>query len=270
MLFKLIRQAILSPLPTVLGGLRFWRQHRVRIRRARVLCQCADGLRVRRGRDWKLRSDHVYRRAASGLRELVAVELVPELTPVEGNAETDCANVAHRTLWRAQEPIRALAAGLAVIASALAVATAIILLVGCAISPNLRGRLFPRDLAAGRPWFASSAAFGVPGTGLGPASDKDLFFHTAAVADPYVEIDLGAEHVIRSLLVENRADCCKERALPLDVRILKGGTWQLVAERRSPFSTWQYDIAPVRARKIRFQRPGTECFHLKRISVYGQ
>jgi hypothetical protein len=265
MLFKLIRQAMLSPLPTVLGGLRYWRQHRVRIRRARVLCQCADGLRVRRGRDWKLRSDRVYRRAASGLRELV-----PEIAPIEGDAEADWANVARGTLWRAQEPLRALAAGLAVIASALAAATAIILLVGCAISPNLRGRLFPRDLAAGKPWLASSTAYGLPGSGVGPSSDKDLFFHTAAVADPFVEIDLGAEHVIRSLLVENRADCCKERALPLDVRILKGGTWQLVAERRSPFSTWQYDIAPVRAQKIRFQRPGTECFHLKRISVYGQ
>jgi hypothetical protein len=266
MLFKLIRQAILSPLPTVLGGLRFWREYRARIRRARVLCQCADGLRLRRVRDWKPRSDRVYRRAASGLRELVPVELAP----VEGDAETDWANVAHCTLRQARKPIRALTAGLAVIASALALATAIVLLVGCAISPNLRGRMFPRDLAAGRPWFVNSTALGVPGSGRGPASDKDVFFHSGGGADPYVEIDLGAEHVIRSLLVQNRTDCCKERALPLDVRVLKGNTWQLVAERRSPFSSWEYDIAPVRAQKIRFQRPGTDFFHLKRISVYGQ
>jgi hypothetical protein len=261
MSFQLIRQALLSPLPTVLGGLRFWRQHRARIQRARVLCQCADGLRVHRVRDWRLRSDRVYRRAAGGLRELV---------PVEGKSETDWANVAHRTLGRAQEPLRALAAGLAVMASALAVATAIVLLLGCAVSPNLRGRLFPRDLAAGRPWIASSTAFDLPRTGFGPTSDKAHFFHTGASTDPYVEIDLGSEHVIRGVLVENRTDCCKERALPLDVRVLKGDTWQLVAERRSPFSTWKYDIAPVRAQKIRFQRPGNDYFHLKRISVYGQ
>jgi hypothetical protein len=266
MLFRLIRQAIQSPLPTVRDGLRFWRQHRARFRRARLLCQCADGLRIRRVRDWKLRSDRVYRRATSGLRELVPVELVP----VNVGAETDWANAAHCTLTRAQEPIRALAAGLAVLATTLAMAVAIVLLFGCMISANLRGRLFPRDLAAGRPWLVSSTAFGQPGSGFGPTSNKELFFHSAGAADPYVEIDLGDEHVIRSLLVENRADCCKERALPLDVRVLKGNTWQLVAERRSPFSTWKYDIAPVRAQKIRFQRPGTEYFHLKRISVYGQ
>ena len=266
MWFKLIRQAILSPLPTVLAGLRFWRKNRVRIGRARVLCQCADGLRLRRVCAWELRSDRVYRRAASGLRELIPVELAP----VAGDPETDWANVAHRTLTQATEPIRALAAGLVVMASALAVATAIVLLVGSAISPNLRGRLFPRDLAAGRPWIASSTTLDFPSTGFGPASDEKHFFHTAAALDPYVEIDLGGEHVIRSLLVENRTDCCKERALPLDVKVLKGDTWELVAERRSPFSTWQYDIAPVRAQKIRFQRPGTDYFHLKRISVYGQ
>ncbi len=266
MSFKLIRQAILSPLPTVLGGLRFWRKNRLRLRRAQVLCQCADGLRVRRVRAWTLRSDRVYRRAANGLRELVALELVP----VEGDAETDCADAAHRALTRAQEPLRALTAGLAVLASALAVVTAVVLLLGSAISPDLRGRLFPRDLAAGRPWIASSTILDFPRTGLGPASDKEHFFHTAASPDPYVEIDLGDEHVIRGLLVENRDGCCKERALPLDVKVLRGDTWQLVAERRSPFSTWKYDIAPVRAQKIRFQRPGTDYFHLKRISVYGQ
>jgi hypothetical protein len=261
MLFKLIRQALRSPLQVVLAGLRFWRQNRTRIRRARVLCQCADGLRLRRVRDWKLRSDRVYRRAASGLKTLVAVE---------GDTEMDWANAAHRRLTQATEPIRALTAALFVIASAFAATTAMVLLVGCAVSPNLRGRLFPRDLAAGMPWLVTSTAFGLPGSGFGPTTDKELFFHTAGISDPYVEIDLGAEHVIRSLLVENRADCCKERALPLDVKVLKGDTWQLVAERRAPFSTWKYDIAPVRARKIRFQRPGPECFHLKRISVYGQ
>jgi hypothetical protein len=261
MWLKRIRQAIQSPLPTVFSGLRFWRENGARIRRARVLCQCADGLRVRRVRDWELRSDRVYRRAASRLRELA---------PLASAAERDWANVAHRTLLLATEPIRALVAGLAVIASAAAVATAVVVLVGCAVSTDLRARLFPRDLAAGRPWFASSTTLDFPSTGFGPASDNEHFFHTAASLDPYVEIDLGAEHVIRGVLVENRAGCCKERALPLDVRVLQGNTWQLVAERRSPFSTWKYDIDPVRAQKIRFQRPGSDFFHLKRISVYGQ
>jgi len=261
MWFKPLRQALLSPLPIILKGLRFWRSHRLRIRRARVLCECADGLRLRRVPAWELRSRRVYRRAAGELRELA---------PFDSGAESDWGDIAHRTLARAQEPIRALAAGLAVIASAVAFVAAIVLILGCAVSPNLRGRLFPRDLAEGKPWIASSTAFGLPASGLGPASEGPMFFHTAVVQDPFVEIDLGAEHVIRSIEVENRADCCKERALPLDVKVLKGDTWQLVAERRAWFSTWNYDITPVSAQKIRFQRTGTDLFHLKRISVYGQ
>ena len=261
MWFKSLRQAIQSPLPTVIDGLRFWRNHRSSIRRARVLCQCADGLRLRRVPAWQIRSGRIYRRAAGGLRELA---------PFENATEAEWAEIAHRTLAHVQEPIRALAAGLVVIVSALAVVAAIVLTVGCAISPNLRGRLFPSDLAAGKPWISSSTSLGFPASGVGPSSESPFFFHSAVVNDPYVEIDLGAEHTIRSLEVENRVDCCKERALPLDVKVLKDGTWQLVAERRAWFSTWNYDITPVRAQKIRFVRPGSDLFHLKRISVYGQ
>ena len=32
----------------------------------------------------------------------------------------------------------------------------------------------------------------------------------------------------------------------------------------------QAEITPVRAQKIRFERPSSDVFHLKRISVYGQ
>jgi len=261
MWFKLLRQALLAPTSTVLGGLRFWRQHRARLRRASLLCQCADGLRLRRMPHWEVRSGRLYRRVASGLRELV---------PAEGNAEADASELAHSTLLRAEEPIRALFAGFTVIASALAAATAIVLLVGCLFSPSLKGRLFPRDLAAGKPWVTNSTAYGLPASGFGPSSNEHLFFHSGVVNNPYVDVDLGAEYTIRSIEVENRSDCCKERALPLDVKVLVGETWQLVAERRAYFSTWSYDITPVRAQKIRFERPGTDLFHLKRISVYGQ
>jgi hypothetical protein len=261
MLYKILRQALLAPTSTVLGGLRFWYRHRTPLRRARLLCQCADGLRVRRVHSWDVRSGRLYRRVARGLRELV---------PFHDDVGADWSEIAHSTLKLAHAPIRALAAGLAVIASALAVATVLVVLVGCALSPNLKGRLFPRDLAAGKPWVTNSTAYGLPSSGFGPSSSEHLFFHTGIINNPHVDIDLGAEHTIRSIEVENRPDCCKERALPLDVKVLVGETWQLVAERRSYFSTWSYDITPVRAQMIRFERPGNDVFHLKRISVYGQ
>ncbi len=261
MWFKLLRKALRSPKSMVTGGLRFWLANRTPLRRARLLCQWADGLRLRRVSGWEARSGRIYRRAAFELRGF---------GPLEGDTTADWAEVAHRTMTRAREPMRELAAGLAVLVGALATIAAVVLGVGCAVSPDLRGRLFPRDLAAGKAWVASSSAFGVPASGFGPSSNEQLFFHTGAVTNPYVDIDLGAEHTLRSIEVENRSDCCKERALPLDVKVLKGGTWQLVAERRAYFSTWSYDITPVRAQKIRVERPGTDFFHLKRISVYGQ
>jgi len=258
---KLFRQALLSPISTTIAGYGFWRQYHRRIRHAQMLCQSADGLRLHCARNWQSRSVRLYRRAARGLQGLAEFE---------PDAVEDWARTASRTLTRAKQPIQALAASLAVCAGALAVTASILVLVGCFFSTHLRSRLFPHDLAAGKPWTVSSTESGHPDRGNTPSSESNLFFHTAFVDSPYVEIDLGADHVIRSLLVENRTDCCGERALPLDVKILEGDAWRLVAERRSPFSTWRYDIDPVRARKIRFQRPGSDYFHLKRISVYGQ
>jgi hypothetical protein len=146
----------------------------------------------------------------------------------------------------------------------------LVVLTGSAPSPGFRARLFPRDLAAGRPWDAGTGDLGLPASGVGPASDGPLFFHTREVQNPALEIDLGGEHVTRSVLVENRADCCQERALPLNVEIWTGNAWRLIAQRHAAFKVWKYDVGPVRASKIRFRHPGFNYLHLKRISVYGQ
>jgi len=243
------------------GGFRFWRQHGARVRRARALCQCGDGLRLRRPRDWQARSLRLYRRSVQTLGDLAGA-------PVEG--AQDPALSARQALRNAGGIYRASLAGLVRLAILLAAATLLVLLAGSAISSGFRARLFPRDLAAGRPWNASSGDFGMPANGIGQAGDEHVFFHTKVEHNPWVEIDLGDEHVIRSVLVENRTDCCQERALPLNVEIWDGGAWQLIAQRRAAFKVWKYDIGPVRARKIRFLHPGTSCFHLKRISVFGQ
>jgi hypothetical protein len=192
------------------------------------------------------------------------------LSQMESNTEVDWADLAHRTLAQVQAPYRTTVAGLFVIACELAVATTLVLILGCAISPNVRSRLFPQDLAAGKPWTVSNTDFGLPDHGNGPATKDSHFFHTASVDSPYVEIDLGEEHVIRSVRIENRADCCQVRALPLNVEIFDGKAWQLIAQRRAAFSTWTYDVDPVRTQRVRIRRPGTNFFHLKRISIYGQ
>ena len=261
MLTRHIRKVLRSPFPAIAGGFRFWWRHGARVRRARVLCQCADGLRLRRVRGWEQRSLRLYRRIPRMLGDFAG--------PQEEDTQ-DPAFAARRALRCASQPYRALVAGLARLAFMLAAAALLATISVASLSPGFRARLFPRDLAAGRPWVAGSAEQGLPASGIGPSSDGPLFFHTAVVPNPSVEIDLGDEHVIRSVLVENRADCCQERALPLNVEVLVGDAWQLIAQRRAAFSVWKYDVGPVRARRIRFLHPGTNYLHLKRISVYGQ
>ena len=261
MLTHHLRQALRSPLPALAGGFRFWWQQGARIRRARALCQCGDGLRLRRPPGWERRSLRLYRQSVHLLADLAGTS--------EGIAE-DPALAARRALRRATVPYRACLAGLVRWAVLLATATLLLLLAGSALSAGFRARLFPRDLAAGRPWDAGTGDLGLPANGVGPQSDGPLFFHTRLVQNPALAIDLGGEHVIRSVLVENRADCCQERALPLNVEIWNGSAWQLIAQRRAAFNVWKYDVGPVRASKIRFRHPGTDYFHLKRVSVYGQ
>jgi hypothetical protein len=260
MMTPLLHQVLRSPIQSVIEGFRLWRLHGVHIRRARKLCQYADGIQLRRVRGWEERSLRLYRRAAAGLLEFVEPE---------HNAGAHGAQADHHLLSRIQRPYRAFATGLVVLAGALAVTIAVVLLVGSALSPSLRSRLFPHDLAAGKPWHASSADFGLPGNGLGPSSKDEVFFHTADENNPFVEIDLGAKHTVRNVLVENRPTF-RERALPLNVEIFDGAAWQLVAQRRAAFSTWKYDIGPVQTQRVRFLRPGSGCFHLKRVSIYGQ
>jgi hypothetical protein len=261
MLTRHLRHALRSPLPSIADGYRHFRQHGASIRRARMLCQCADGLRLRRMRGWEQRSSRLYRGSVRALGALAR--------PDEQAAQ-DSALAARHALRRARAPYRALLAALARLAFALATAALVIVLAACALSPAFRARLFPRDLAAGRPWTASDADFGISASGMGPSSEENYFFHTSTMRNPSVEIDLGDEHVVRGVRIENRPDCCQERALPLNVEIWDGKNWQLVAQRRTAFSVWKYDIGPVRTRKMRFLHPATSYFHLKRISIYGQ
>jgi hypothetical protein len=255
------RTGLFLPFGAIADGVRYWREHGARIRRARVWRQYGDAIFVQRLRDYQVRSERLYRRVLASLRACPGFE---------DDRAGALSEQARRALGRAERPLRKLEAGVAVIAGALALLVLVVVLLACAMSPSVRSRFFPADLAAGRPWVASNADPGYAPSGFGPSGTGPAFFHTTSMERPSIEIDLGDEHVVRSVLIENRADCCRERALPLDVEVFDGRSWRLVAERRSPFTTWRYDIDPVRTRKVRLVRAGVGFFHLKRISVYGQ
>jgi len=254
-------QLFRSPVAPLVAGVRFWLKHGAQVRRARLLCQVADGTRLHRLRDWESRSNRLYRRAALHLSAVA---------PTESGDANDWACAANRMLKQAQGPYYGFAAGLAVLAGEVSVVACMIVLLGCVFSVTLRQRLLPDDLAKGKSWTVSDAESGVLFRGDDPSSKGVHFFHTENVENPSLEIDLGASHLIRSIRIDNRADCCKERALPLNVEVLDGTTWRLIAQRRAFFSSWSYDVDPVRTSRVRIRRPGRNYFHLKQVSIYGQ
>jgi hypothetical protein len=125
------------------------------------------------------------------------------------------------------------------------------------------------DLARGRAWRASSEDF--PGC-KSPQQDCDdspyYFFHTRAEANPWVEIDLGAERTFSQVKVKNREDCCLERAVPLVVEVSNDRKqWMRLAQKTSPFTSWTADFASTRARWVRVRVQGRGPLHLKQVRV---
>jgi hypothetical protein len=126
-----------------------------------------------------------------------------------------------------------------------------------------------RDLAANRPWRASSTwpdcdlAYN---TCLGRS--VNIFFHTLEDESPWVEIDLGSVRAFSRVLVRNRQDCCKERAVPLAIEISDdASSFVEVARRQDVFDVWEAKFPTVHARYVRARALRRTLLHLEGISV---
>lgn len=136
--------------------------------------------------------------------------------------------------------------------------------------PPIRHLLWHPDLAARKPWVASSALPGFPGAGsVSNDADDPVMFHTVDEPSPSLTVDLTTTTVVRKVWVANRRDCCRERALPLAVEVgTDGRTWKRVAYRRSEFQSWTASFPPVLARYVRFRVDRQSMLHLRLVSVY--
>jgi len=128
-----------------------------------------------------------------------------------------------------------------------------------------------RDLARGRPWKASSE---LPQSAGCKSPDQEchessgFFFHTQQQESPSIEFDLGETKTISSVIVENRTDCCAERAIPLVVEVSENpGEWREVRRRTKDFDTWRGRFSPTRARWVRLSVPRGTFLHLARVKI---
>lgn len=136
--------------------------------------------------------------------------------------------------------------------------------------PAVRAAL-REDLAARATWRASSAAEGLPLTGRGarPAGGAAMFFHTAPERGPWVQLDFGARVALHRVDVENRADCCGERAVPLVMELSPDGSaWSEVGRRGDPFGTWTVELPAREARYLRLRAMRVTSLHLHAVRAH--
>jgi hypothetical protein len=128
-----------------------------------------------------------------------------------------------------------------------------------------------RDLAVGASWRASSVYPGAAGCRSPQqecADSPEFFFHTEEEQAPWIEFDLGSAQQISGTRVDNRKDCCVDRAAPMVVEVSSDQHhWQRVARRDATFTSWSAHFTPVRARWVRFRLEQRTSLHLQHVRI---
>ena len=239
------------------SGLSAWFKARARLRRARVLYACGQVIASRGEPAGAQRSARLYRRALELLFSPSGSSAEPK-TPDRVTAREQLrAELRRRSLrgWLRTSSRRVqLVVGLGVL----------VLLAGATLS------WIEPDLAEGKLWQASTAWGAFPGIGvMRGEAPIDGRFHTIEEDNPWVRVDLGAVQRVHAVRVENRTNCCRERALPLAIELSSDGkSWTLVGYRRLLFDTFTQQFASRDARYVRLRVDRRSLLHLRRVSVY--
>jgi hypothetical protein len=127
-----------------------------------------------------------------------------------------------------------------------------------------------RDFAPRATWTLSSDANagGCRSPAQACPEGPSFFFHTGLENDPSITFDLGREKGLSRVIVENRLDCCGERASPLVVEVSSDRKkWRQVARREGYFTTWRAKFPRLRARFVKIRVPGNSILHLSRVRI---
>ena len=101
------------------------------------------------------------------------------------------------------------------------------------------------------------------------SANTDILFHTKEELQPWYRIDLGKQTRISSVEVQNRRDCCPDRAIPLVIEVSEDGQrWREVARRTASFFEWRTSFTPVTARYVRARVDRRSVLHLRGLHVW--
>lgn len=127
------------------------------------------------------------------------------------------------------------------------------------------------DLSVGKAWRASSK-YEVDGC-KSPAQqcpeNTGYFFHTLDDPTPWIEFDLATSHKVSKVRIENRSDCCADRADPLAIEVSSDQKhWKKVAHHEGMFTTWDASFSPVDARYLRIRLMKQGYLHFAAVHIY--
>jgi hypothetical protein len=126
------------------------------------------------------------------------------------------------------------------------------------------------DLAASASWTTSSQhdECSCPSPAQSCAACPNFFFHTLADKQPWIVFDLHQVQTLSAVVVENRRDCCGERAVPLVVQVSADRKhWKTVATRKDEFDTWRADFPTEQARWVKLYVSRSDYLHLARVRL---
>lgn len=127
------------------------------------------------------------------------------------------------------------------------------------------------NMALNCPVTTSSQAAGL-GTNHQLLVDGDrtnLGFHTDTGPNQFVIVDLGSIKKFDKVVVYNRTDCCKERAVPVRLEVSDDGVhYQKLADRTEVFDVWTAKMLRARGRYVRLRLLQVNAFHLSEVEIY--
>jgi len=127
------------------------------------------------------------------------------------------------------------------------------------------------DFAPSASWVASSR-FEPECTCHSPeqscASCPNFFFCTANENHPSIEFDLHQVRSLSAVVVDNRLDCCFERAVPLVVQVSSDHKhWKTVATHKEEFISFRADFPTEQARWVKLYVARHDFLHLARVRL---
>lgn len=234
-----------------------WFKARARLRRARVLFACGQAIASRGDSFGAQRSARLYQRALELLEAPIgSAGAIKSLDRVSARDRLRLALRQRSMLgWLRARPRE----------SKVFVSVGVLSLLALAAF-----RWLEPDLAEGKRWETSSAWGSFPRAGvMAGESSIDGRFHTNDEQEPWVRLDLGEARRVHAVRIENRTNCCKERAIPLAIELsVDGENWKVVGYRRVLFDTIRQQFAAQQARYVRLRVDRRSLLHLRRISVY--